>query len=160
MFILLFLIWLLFNNYYAWDIYFLEIVLFGLFVCSLVYLFVIKFTPITFKRDLKISMNVLWILLYFLVLIKEVIIANVKVLKIILSRKDKPEPEIVTFNLPVKSKLLRVMLANAISLTPGTITISLQDDKYIVHCLKKEFIEGFEDSQLVRIIKRIEGGKK
>ena len=88
MFILLFLIWLLFNNYYAWDIYFLEIVLFGLFVCSLVYLFVIKFTPITFKRDLKISMNVLWILLYFLVLIKEVIIANVKVLKIILSIKD------------------------------------------------------------------------
>ena len=158
MFIVLFLVWLLFNNYYALDVYFLEIVLFGLFVCALVYLFLIKFTPITFKRDIKLCKKAGWILLYFLVLLKEVIVSNFKVLLVIINPKDKPCPEIISFDVGVKTRLLRTLIANSITLTPGTITISLQRDKIIVHCLKKEFIEGFEDSQLVRIAKKIEEG--
>ena len=158
MFILLFLVWLLFNNYYALDIYFLEIILFGLFVCALVYLFVIKFTPISFKRDVKLCKKAGWFLLYFLVLFKEVIVSNFRVLLIIINPKDKPCPEIISFNVDVKTRLIRTLIANSITLTPGTITISLQRDKIIVHCLKKDFIEGFETSLLVRIAKRIEEG--
>ena len=77
---------------------------------------------------------------------------------IIINPKDKPCPEIISFDVGVKTRLLRTLIANSITLTPGTITISLQRDKIIVHCLKKEFIEGFEDSQLVRIAKKIEEG--
>lgn len=33
------------------------------------------------------------------------------------------------------------MLANSITLTPGTITVSLEDDEYVVHCLDKELAE-------------------
>lgn len=156
MFILLFLIWLLFNNYYAWDIYFLEIVLFGLLVSGLVYLFMIKFTRFTFKRDLKFCKKFPLLILYFLVLVKEIIVSNIKVLFIILNPKDKPSPEIVSFNIDLKTHFMRTIVANSITLTPGTITISLQRDKLIVHCLKKKFIEGFENSTLVRIAKRIE----
>ena len=156
MFILLFLIWLLFNNYYAWDIYFLEIVLFGLLVSGLVYLFMIKFTRFTFKRDLKFCNKFPLLILYFLVLVKEIIVSNIKVLFIILNPKDKPSPEIVSFNIDLKTHFMRTIVANSITLTPGTITISLQRDKLIVHCLKKKFIEGFENSTLVRIAKRIE----
>ena len=103
MFILLFLIWLLFNNYYAWDIYFLEIVLFGLLVSGLVYLFMIKFTRFTFKRDLKFCKKFPLLILYFLVLVKEIIVSNIKVLFIILNPKDKPNPEIVSFNIDLKT---------------------------------------------------------
>ena len=156
MFILLFLIWLLFNNYYAWDIYFLEIVLFGLLVSGLVYLFMIKFTRFTFKRDLKFCKKFPLLILYFLVLVKEIIVSNIKVLFIILNPKDKPSPEIVSFNIDLKTHFMRTIVANSITLTPGTITISLPRDKLIVHCLKKKFIEGFENSTLVRIAKRIE----
>ena len=156
MFILLFLIWLLFNNYYAWDIYFLEIVLFGLLVSGLVYLFIIKFTRFTFKRDLKFCKKFPLLILYFLVLVKEIIVSNLKFLFIILNPKDKPSPEIVSFNIDLKTHFMRTIVANSITLTPGTITISLQRDKLIVHCLKKKFIEGFENSTLVRIAKRIE----
>lgn len=156
MFILLFIIWLIFNNYYALDIAFLEIVLFGLAVCALIYLFIIKLTPITFKKDIKICKKILWILLYLLVLLKEVMVANIKVLMVILNPKDKPNPEIVSFNVYIKSQFLRTLIANSITLTPGTITISLQDDRLIVHCLKKKYIEGFENSTLVNIAKRIE----
>ena len=156
MFILLFLIWLLFNNYYAWDIYFLEIVLFGLLVSGLVYFSPIKFTRFTFKRDLKFCKKFPLLILYFLVLVKEIIVSNIKVLFIILNPKDKPSPEIVSFNIDLKTHFMRTIVANSITLTPGTITISLQRDKLIVHCLKKKFIEGFENSTLVRIAKRIE----
>ena len=156
MFILLFTIWLLFNNYYAWDVYFLEIFLFGLGVCTLIYLFIIKFTPMNFKRDIKLCKRCYLVILYGLVLLKEVMVSNIKVLKIILSRKEKAEPEIVSFNVDLKTHFMRTLIANSITLTPGTITISLQRDKIIVHCLRKEFIEGFENSTLVKIAKRIE----
>lgn len=156
MFILLFVIWLLFNNYYAFDVYFLEIVLFGLLVCSLVYLFIIKFTPISFKRDIKFCKKIPWIFLYFIVLLKEVMVSNFKVLAVILNPKDRPNPEIVTINVDLKSHFTRMLIANSITLTPGTITISLQRDKIIVHCLKRKYIEGFEDSTLVRIARKIE----
>ena len=35
--------------------------------------------------------------------------------------------------------MLRVLLANSITLTPGTITVSLEDDTYVVHALDKDF---------------------
>ena len=156
MFLLLFAIWLLFNNYYAWDEKFLQIFLFGLGVCILIYLFIIKFTPITFKRDMKFYKRFFWLVCYVLVLLKEVMVSNFKVLSIIVNPKKKPTPEIVSFNVDLKTHFMRTLIANSITLTPGTITISLQRDKLIVHCLKKEFIEGFENSTLVRIAKRIE----
>ncbi len=155
--VLLFLIWLLFNNYYALDVQFLEIVLFGLAVCGLIYLFIIKCTPFTFKKDLKICRKLPWLALYLIVLLKEVMVSNVKVLAVILNPKDQPNPEIVSIDVDVHSPFLRNLIANSITLTPGTITISLQDDKIIVHCLKKKYIEGFENSLLVRIARRIEG---
>ncbi len=155
-FILLFLIWLIFNNYYALDAVFLEIVLFGLVVCALIYLFIIKLTPISFKKDIIFCKKIFWIILYLLVLLKEVMISNIKVLMVILNPKDHPNPEIVSINVELKSQFVRTLIANSITLTPGTITISLQDDKMIVHCLKKKYIEGFENSLLVRIAKRIE----
>lgn len=82
--------------------------------------------------------------------------SNIKVLMVILNPKDHPNPEIVSINVELKSQFVRTLVANSITLTPGTITISLQDDKMIVHCLKKKYIEGFENSLLVRIAKRIE----
>ena len=156
MFILLFLIWLLFNNYYAWDVYFLEIVLFGLGVCALVYLFMIKFTRFNFNRDIRFCKKFPLLILYFIILLKEIIVSNIKVLSIIINPKDKPSPEIVSFNVYLISHFMRILIVNSITLTPGTITISLQRDKLIVHCLKKKFIDGFENSTLVRIAKRIE----
>lgn len=159
MFLLLFLVWLLFNNYYALDVRFLEIALFGLVVCGLVYLFIIKCTPFTLKKDLKICRKLPWLLLYLIVLFKEVMVSNIKVLSVIVNPKDQPNPEIVSINVNLHSPFLRALIANSITLTPGTITISLQDDKMIVHCLKKKYIEGFENSLLVRIARRIEAEK-
>ena len=44
-------------------------------------------------------------------------------------------PRIVHFRTRLKSDLARVILANSITLTPGTITVHLDDDHLIVHWL-------------------------
>ena len=57
----------------------------------------------------------------------------------------------------LKTKTARVLLANSITLTPGTITVSLQDNVYTVHCLDKQFGEGLSDSTFVWLLHKIEG---
>ena len=71
------------------------------------------------------------------------------------------EPVLVTFQTKIKSPFLRVLLANSITLTPGTITVSLEDDTYVVHALDKDFAEGIENSVFVRMLEKAERiGKK
>jgi multicomponent Na+:H+ antiporter subunit E len=49
-----------------------------------------------------------------------------------------------------------VILANSITLTPGTITVSLTDDHLLVHCLDKSLAEGMDDSVFVRLLQKME----
>ena len=57
----------------------------------------------------------------------------------------------------LKSETAKVMLANSITLTPGTITVSLEDDTLLVHCLDKTLSEGMEDSEFVKMLEKLEG---
>ncbi len=52
------------------------------------------------------------------------------------------KPALVRFKTDLKTKQARVVLANSITLTPGTITVTLEEDEYVVHCLDKELAEG------------------
>ncbi|MBQ8547563.1 MAG: Na+/H+ antiporter subunit E, partial [Lachnospiraceae bacterium] len=56
----------------------------------------------------------------------------------------------------LKTDLARTVLANSITLTPGTITVELTEDEFKVHCLDKEMAEGIEDSVFVRLLLKME----
>lgn len=99
----------------------------------------------------------LYILTYISILIKEVVIANFAVAKIVLSPKMDISSSIVSFKGSLKSEFLRVVLANSITLTPGTVTIDMHENEYTVHCLKDEFARGLVDSKLEKILLKIEG---
>ena len=60
------------------------------------------------------------------------------------------------FDTDFKTGLARVLLANSITLTPGTITVSVEDDRFCVHCLDKELAEGMETSVFVKLLKEME----
>ena len=49
-------------------------------------------------------------------------------------------------------------LANAITLTPGTITVLLEDNSYTVHCLDESLAEGMNESVFLKRIEEIEKG--
>ncbi len=62
----------------------------------------------------------------------------------------------MVFNIPFKTDTARFLLANSITLTPGTITVAVEGDKFIVHCLDKTLAEGIESSVFVKLLKKIE----
>ena len=49
-----------------------------------------------------------------------------------------------------------MLLANSITLTPGTITVSVEGDRFCVHYLDKELADGVEDSVFVELLKEME----
>ncbi len=156
MYILFFLCWVIFNGQLT-----LEIGIIGIFVAALLYAFICKFMGWSPAKDIRGARYALFMIGYLFVLIWEILKANLDTMRMIFTSKYEREPVLVTFHTKIKSPVLRVLLANSITLTPGTITVSLEDDKYVVHALDKDFAEGIEDSVFVRMLEKAERiGKK
>ena len=151
MFFIFFLIWIIFNGQFT-----LEIAAFGVVIAGLMYLFICKFLNYHPKTDLLLCKKFFLVLQYVFVLITEIIKANFAVIKMIMSSRYEIEPAIVRFKTDLKSTPARVLLANSITLTPGTITVSLEEDEYVVHCLDKELAEGINSSVFVTLLRRLE----
>ena len=151
MFLLLLLIWILFNGQLT-----LEIFLFGLVFASLIYAFICKFFGFSFKKDIMLIKLSGYIIEYLLVLFIEIVKANLVTGKHLLSERYEVEPVLVTFTTALKTETARVVLANSITLTPGTITVKLSDDELSVHCLDKSLAVGLSDSIFVKLLMRIE----
>lgn len=74
-----------------------------------------------------------WFLVYVVILIWECIKANVDVAYRVLHPAMPIKPGIVKFKLDIKSEFARTMLANSITMTPGTIAVDIVDDDLYVH---------------------------
>ena len=81
--------------------------------------------------------RIISIIRYFVVLIKEIIKANIVVAKIVLKPKIDINPGIIAVPIRCKTDLGITAIANTITLTPGTITVDISDDKSLlyVHCI-------------------------
>ena len=75
---------------------------------------------------------------FALLIIFKMYVASFKVVFHIL--RGEINPRVVHFRTRLKSDMARVMLTNAITLTPGTITLALDDDHLIVHWLNANTI--------------------
>ena len=66
------------------------------------------------------------------------------------------EPALIEFETHFKNDISRFLLANSITLTPGTITVAVKGDRFIVHCLDRTLAEGIESSVFVKLLEKIE----
>lgn len=156
MIILLFLLWIMLNGRFSADAGMLQILIVGIFVASFAYWFAHKALGYTIKSEIRILKKSPILLAYFFLLIKEIIIANFQMIKIVLNKNFEIHPVLVKIKVPLKTRLARVILANSITLTPGTITAELQDDEFIIHCVDTSFSEGMENSSFVKMLERLE----
>lgn len=154
MYVIFFLIWIIFNGQFT-----LEIAAFGLVIAGVLYWFICKFMDYRPRNDLVLCKRFFLIIHYIFVLVKEILKANIAVFKMVYSAKYQLEPAVVHFTTTLNSTFARVLLANSITLTPGTITVSLNDDEYVVHCLDKELAHGIDNSIFVKLLERIEDVK-
>ena len=151
MLLLFFLVWLIFNGAVT-----TEIVLFGIVISLLMFAFICKFMDYSLRKEKKLLMRSGYFLLYVLILVREVLKANMEVVRMIISRDVVVQPVMVSFQTSLKSGFCRAILANTITLTPGTITVSLEDSELIVHCLDKSLAEGLENSVFVEMLEKLE----
>ncbi|WP_315114747.1 Na+/H+ antiporter subunit E [uncultured Clostridium sp.] len=125
---------------------------------------VVKFNE-DLDRDLmerngkKVSLNVKKITIFFKylgTLILEIFKSNIHVAKIVLSPKMNISPNICTVDTKIQSNLLKTILSNSITLTPGTLTLFMDDDKLIIHCLQEENIKDLKESSFENILLKAE----
>ncbi len=151
MFLFLLLIWIVFNGKIT-----LEILLFGIGVSAAVCMFLSRTMDYKFRNELKLIRIIPDAVAYIAVLLVEIIKSNFTVMKLVKKGEKELEPVVCHFNSHLKSSMSRVILANSITITPGTITVSLKDDEFWVHCLDKSVAEGIESSVFVKRLMTIE----
>ena len=88
-------------------------------------------------------------LVYLGWLIVQIVKSAVYVAGISLSDRSKVDPTVAYFKADYDSPFARALLANSITLTPGTITIDISDEGiYSVHALTNELREGLLDGTM------------
>lgn len=79
-------------------------------------------------------------------LLKEIVIANLQVARIVLHPKLPIDPVVLRFTPALSSDLARTVLGNSITLTPGTVTLDLEGGEFAVHALTaragRDLVEG------------------
>ena len=150
MFPTLLILWLIFSGSLA-----VSNLILGVLVCALLTLFSTKFLGYDTKRFYGTLRKTPAVLHYLAVLIKEIVRENFDVLRFIY-RKGQPDSMIVHFHSTLRSEGLRVLVANSITLTPGTYTVKLVGREYAVHALDESFQPGIEYSAFFRLAQKVE----
>lgn len=152
MYLLFFLFWIILNGRIT-----MEITVFGLVISAAMYAFICRFMDYSFRKDIRIARKLPLAIAYCFVLVLEIIKANIVMMQYILSPRIQPEPALIRFHADLKSHTTQVLLANSITLTPGTITVEMHEGEYLVHCFDKTMGEGIDASVFVNMLKRLEG---
>ncbi len=106
-----------------------------------------------FKDEGVYRFSLIAFLKYLGVLFKNLLISNIQINKRILSREMNISAAIVAVKTDLESDWKKLLLANSITLTPGTLTLDIKGDTLFIHTLqyeegmdKKEIIREFEDA--------------
>ena len=148
MYLLLYFFWLILNGRLTW-----EVALLGLAVVAAVGALAYVLFGYTPRREWRIVKKIPLFMLYVFVLLWEILKANWAVLGFIVNEHRAIEPTLAT---SLKTRFGRFMLANSITLTPGTITVRMDGDRLTVHCLKRSMLDTSPDSVFERWISRLE----
>ena len=150
MFPILLILWLIF----AGSLTVSNLIL-GALVSALLTLFCTKFMGYDTKRFYRSLRKTPRMVIYLAVLLKEIVRENFDILRFIYG-KEKPDYMIVHFHSRLKSQGLRVLVANSITLTPGTYTVKLEGREYAVHALDESFQPGIEYSAFFQLAQKVE----
>ena len=151
MFFLLFAFWLILNG--RWTA---EIAVTGVVVCGLLYALMAAFMGYSPRVEWRIAKRTGRIAGYLFYLIGQIALSAWATIRLIWSPRLTPQPELTSFHTHLRTQAGKVVLANSITMTPGTITVELEGRELAVHCLDRSFSEGMADGDFVKLLHRIE----
>lgn len=94
---------------------------------------------------------------YWVWLAWEIIKANFAVARILLTPSLPISPTVVRASASQQSELGQVIYANSITLTPGTVSMSLEDGRIDVHALTEDMARSLLEGDMDRRVTRLEG---
>ena len=97
---------------------------------------------------LVISLSYFRLLYYIPWLIWQIVVASLQVAYAVLSPKIPIDPALIKFTTKLPNLSSKVILGNSITLTPGTITIQIDEDEFLVHSLMDVSYSGIKDGSL------------
>lgn len=88
----------------------------------------------------------------------QILVANLQVAYIVLNpnMQSMIDPHIVRFKTKLKRPISKVTFAQSITLTPGTITVSIQDDEFSVYALTRSASDSLPGDMEARIARALE----
>lgn len=129
-FIVLMLIWMGLTNAFDWQ----ELLAGAIISASIVVL--------TIKGDDSKGICLLRFLGYLPVFMKNLLLSNIDIAKRVLDPKLPVNPGIVKIQTTLTRPYQRLILANSITLTPGTVTLEMEEDHLYIH-----WIDASEESE-------------
>ena len=107
----------------------------GVAVAALVALFTLRMDPVL--GDIKLTpKSFLYLLIYIFVFIKELVISNFDVARRVVDPKLPIKPGIIKVKTILHSNIGKTILANSITLTPGTLTVDIKDEYLYIHWIE------------------------
>lgn len=145
-FAVLFGLWLVLSGHY--DLFHITA---GLFSALLVSLLHVRLNNYLFYREKFIRENpisYLRLVLYVPWLIGEIILASLQVACLVLHPRVPVDPCLIRFRADLPNAAARVILGNSITLTPGTLTVKVEGDTFLVHALTEASAAAIKDGSL------------
>jgi len=97
-------------------------------------------------------------LLYMPWLLGQIVSSGIYVTKLILAPSSRVDPRIVRFRCDQPNEVAEVLLGNSITLTPGTLTLDIHDDEFVIHALDQGVADGVLSGVMQRRVARLWGG--
>ena len=146
----LFGVWLLLSGFFS--PFFLGL---AMLCCALVVAIVLRMDAVD-RMPLPFSLN--WRLFTYLPwLAWQIVVANIDVARRVLSRDLAIDPRLDWVPANQKSDLGMAVYANSITLTPGTISTSVEAGRILVHALSSDGIDDLEQGAMDRRVSGMEG---
>ncbi len=151
--VILFIIWLIFSGKY--DVTHIS---FGVIAVTLVILMNYRLSKINLfpeRGEPNVPVKIYRLPRYILWMIKEIFLANLQVAYLVIHPKMPIKPKLLTFQTKLPSASAKVILGNSITITPGTLTIDIEHDKFLVHCLVPDSASSLENGEMQSRIMRL-----
>lgn len=149
MMMLIFAFWVALNGRVTWEIAGL-----GVLITMLAMAFLCRFCDWSWGREGKLYRSVPYLIAYAATVVWEIVKANLALCRLIY--RGRPDPVVRVIHTRLQSRLARTVLANSITLTPGTITLSCEGNELTVHCLTPKMARGLDDSVFERKLVKME----
>ena len=143
LFVLLFLVWLAVTSSFHWQ----ELAV-GVFISAILSLFLNRYYVELGLPVFSIK-RMVFFGIYSIVLFVEIIKANFDVAYRVIHPKLPIKPGIVIIKTELKQEFARMLLANSITLTPGTFTLDVLENRLLIHWINVRSEDTAEATRMI-----------